>query len=138
MISLCNLHLTDYCIILFQIIMTLFFQKLLKLQENGDNGQELNLLKKILWNLIIDSNNQNQTIDSKLNINRNNLRRLLHQSTFSKVWKKCSNLLPWFENLPVAKYLLAHKISYIFYEKNSNLLYISNCIEVYNYKIQIV
>ena len=117
MISLCNLHLTDYCIILFQIIMTLFFQKLLKLQENGDNGQELNLLKKILWNLIIDSNNQNQTIDSKLSINKNNLRWFLHQSTFSKMRKQCSNLLPWFKNLPVAKYLLAHKISYIFLRK---------------------
>ena len=48
MIILCNLYLTDYCIILFQTIMTLFFQKLLKFQENEDNGQELNLLKKIL------------------------------------------------------------------------------------------
>ena len=50
MISLCNLYLTDYYFILFQIIMTLFFQKLknaiLKLQENEDNGQELNLLKE--------------------------------------------------------------------------------------------
>ena len=62
--------------------MTLLFQKLLKLQENKDNQQKLNLLKKILWNLIIGSNNQNQTIDSKLNINRNNLRRRLHQSIF--------------------------------------------------------
>ena len=38
MISLYNLYLTDYCIILFQTIMTLFFQKLLKLKkENKDN-----------------------------------------------------------------------------------------------------
>ena len=44
MINLCNLYLTDYCIILFQIVMTLLFEKLLKLQENK---QDLNLLKKI-------------------------------------------------------------------------------------------
>ena len=43
-----NLYLTGYCIILFQTIMTLFFQKLLKLQEIKDNGQELNLLNNIL------------------------------------------------------------------------------------------
>ena len=48
MISLYNLNLTDYYIILFQTVMTLLFQKLVKLQENEDNGQELNLLKKIL------------------------------------------------------------------------------------------
>ena len=46
--SLCNLYLTDYCIILFQTPMTLLFQKLLKWQENEDNEQELNLLKKIV------------------------------------------------------------------------------------------
>ena len=48
MICLYNLYLTDYYIILFQTVMTLLFQKLAKLQENEDNGQELNLLKKIL------------------------------------------------------------------------------------------
>ena len=48
MISLYNLNLTDCYIILFQTVMTLLFQKLAKLQENEDNGQELNLLKKIL------------------------------------------------------------------------------------------
>ena len=45
MISLCNLYLTD--IILFQTVMTLFFQELLKLQENKHNEQDLNLLIKI-------------------------------------------------------------------------------------------
>ena len=56
------MYLPDYCIILFQTIMTLPFQKLLKLQENKDNEQDLNLLKKnITNNLTIDSNNQNQT-----------------------------------------------------------------------------
>ena len=39
MISLCNLYLTDYCIILFQTLITLLFQKLLKLQENEDYEQ---------------------------------------------------------------------------------------------------
>ena len=116
MISLCNLYLTDCCIILFQTELTLLFQVLLKLQENKDN--ELEFVKKdITNNLIIDSNGQNQTIDSKLNINRNNLRRLLYQSTFSKMRKKRSNLLVRLKNLPVAKYLLAHKISYIFLRK---------------------
>ena len=112
-----NLYLTDYCIILFQILMTPLFEKLLKLEKNKGNQQELNLLKRILWILVIDWNNQDQTIDSKLNINRNNLRRLLHQSTFSKMLKQYLNLLLWFKNLPVAKYLLAHKISYIFLRK---------------------
>ena len=46
MINLCNLYLTDYCIILFQTVMILLFQILLKLQENKDNEQDLNLLKK--------------------------------------------------------------------------------------------
>ena len=58
MISLCNLYLTDYCIILFQTELTLLFQMLLKLQENKDNWQDFNLLKKdIMNNLIIDSSN---------------------------------------------------------------------------------
>ena len=45
---LVNLYLTDYCIILFQVVMTQLFQKLLKLQENKDNEHKSNLLKKIL------------------------------------------------------------------------------------------
>ena len=63
-------------------------QKLLKLQKDKDNEQDLNLLKKITT-----EHNRNQTVDFKLNINRNNLRRLLHQSTFSKMRKQCLNLL---------------------------------------------
>ena len=109
--------------------MTLLFQKWLKLQENKNNEQELNLLKKILWNLTIDSTNQNQTNDFKLNINRNNLRRLLHQSTLSKMQKQCSNLLLWFKNLPIAKYLLAHKILYIFLRKKFWSVIIQNLLK---------
>ena len=68
--------------------MTLLFQKLLKMQKNEDNEQDLNLLKKDIMNtLTIDANNQSQAIDTKLNINRNNLGQLLHQSTFSKMIK---------------------------------------------------
>ena len=48
MIILCNLYLTDYCIILFQTLMTVFCQKLLKMQDNEENEQKLNLLKTIL------------------------------------------------------------------------------------------
>ena len=59
MISLYSLYLTNYFIILFQTPMTLLFQNLMKLQENKDNEQGLYLLKEILWNLTIDSNNQN-------------------------------------------------------------------------------
>ena len=81
-IGLCNLYLTDYYIILFQTLMTLFVQKLLKMQDNKDNDHEFMKL-----NLIIDWNNQNQTIDFKLNIYRNNLRQLFHQSTFLKMTK---------------------------------------------------
>ena len=97
----------------------------------------MNLLIKILWNLKTDSNNQNQPTFSKLNINRNNLRRFLHQSTFSRMRKQCSNLLLWFKNLPVAKYLLAHKILYILYEKIL-IYYVLNSIEVHNYETQLI
>ena len=45
MISLYSLYLTNYFIILFQTPMTLLFQNLMKLQENKDNEQNLNLLK---------------------------------------------------------------------------------------------
>ena len=47
MISLCNLYLTDYRIILFQALMTSLFQKLLKLQESKVNEQDFNLLENI-------------------------------------------------------------------------------------------
>ena len=74
--------------------MTLLLQKLLKFQENADNEQDLNLLKKnTMKNLTTNSNNQNQIINSKLNIERNNLRQFLHQSIFSKMRKRKSKLV---------------------------------------------
>ena len=67
--------------------MTLTLSEIIKIQ-NQDNEQDLNFGKKGIMNtLTIDSNNQSQIIDTKLNINRNNLRRFLHQSTFSKMRK---------------------------------------------------
>ena len=67
--------------------MTLTLSEIIKIQ-NQDNEQDLNFGKKGIMNtLTIDSNNQSQIIDTKLNINRNNLRQLLHQSTFSKMRK---------------------------------------------------
>ena len=52
---------------------------------------------------------------------RNNLRRSLRQSTFSKIQKQPSKLLPRVKNLPATKFLLAYKTLRIFVRKKKNM-----------------
>ena len=85
-ISLCNLYLTELLHYFISNCNDSTLSEIIEIAREYGQWTRFEFVKKDTMNtLTIGSNNQNQTIDSKLNINRNNLRRLLHQSTFSKM-----------------------------------------------------
>ena len=136
MIRLCSLYLTDYCIILW-LQWLYFFRNC----WNCKIIKRMNKTKKdTMNNLTIDSNNQNQKIDSKLNIN---IILIISGDFFVKAYFRiCENSVQtccFDSKICLSRSISLHiKFHTFFYGKNSNLLYISNCSEVHNYKIQLI